>query len=173
MKSPSRRLIRGQPTNRRQPCRPACSGARCPLTRSGFTRPKAKSAEPALTWADFGILEGMVRIKRVYDEPESADGRRVLVDRVWPRGLRKDQVDYDEWLREVAPSPELRRWFRHDPDRFEEFTVRYRAELADGPPAEALAQLREWSRAGPVTLLTSTQDPMVAHTAVLADLLAE
>lgn len=115
----------------------------------------------------------MVRVKRVSDEPEPADGRRVLVDRVWPRGARKERVAYDEWLREVAPSPDLRRWFGHDPARFDEFAARYRAELADGPPAEALARLREWTRAGPVTLLTSTRDPAVAHTAVLVDLLTE
>jgi uncharacterized protein YeaO (DUF488 family) len=113
----------------------------------------------------------VARIKRVYDAPEPSDGRRVLVDGVWPRGVRKDAIAYDEWLRDVAPSSDLRRWFGHDPDRFEEFARRYQNELADGSRAAALSQLRQWADAGPITLLTATRDPAVAHTAVLAELL--
>jgi len=110
----------------------------------------------------------VVRVKRVYDEPEPADGRRVLVDRLWPRGVRKDAAAWDEWLRDAAPSGELRRWYGHDPARFAEFAKRYRAELAH---TEALRTLRGYAAEGPLTLLTATRDLDHAHTAVLIDLL--
>ena len=115
----------------------------------------------------------MVNVKRVYDDPDPADGQRVLVDRLWPRGLRKDGAAVDVWLRDVAPSDELRQWFGHDPARFDEFAGRYRAELADTRRSAALAQLREYVDTGPVTLLTATRDVAHAHAGVLADLLAE
>ncbi len=113
----------------------------------------------------------MVAVKRAYDEPDRGDGARVLVDRLWPRGLRRDEAAVDEWLREVAPSTELRRWYGHDPARFAEFARRYRTELRDAEHAEALRQLRTRVEAGPVTLLTATRDLEHAHTAVLLDLL--
>ncbi len=113
----------------------------------------------------------MVRVKRVYDEPDPSDGQRVLVDRLWPRGLSKDAVAVDEWLRDVAPSDDLRRWYRHDPARFAEFADRYRAELADAAHLGALQRLREYAEAGPVTLLTAVRDLAYAHTAVLVDLI--
>lgn len=112
-----------------------------------------------------------MKVKRVYDDPEPDDGHRVLVDRLWPRGLRKDAAAVDTWLREVAPSDDLRRWYRHDPERFEEFAARYRAELTDEARAAALARLRELAAEGPVTLLTAVRDARYAHTAVLVDLL--
>lgn len=114
----------------------------------------------------------MVRVKRVYDEADASDGRRVLVDRLWPRGLRKDAAAVDDWLRDVAPSPELRRWYGHDPARFAEFARRYRAELADPAHADGLARLRGLTERGEVTLLTATRDLTHAHTAVLTELLA-
>jgi uncharacterized protein YeaO (DUF488 family) len=96
--------------------------------------------------------EDAVRVGRVYDAPSPGDGRRVLVDRLWPRGVRKDDPRIDEWLRDVAPSTGLRRWYGHEPSRFEEFAGRYAAEL-DGPAqAEALRALRELAAAGAVTL---------------------
>ncbi|WP_133851158.1 DUF488 family protein [Labedaea rhizosphaerae] len=110
-------------------------------------------------------------IRRVYDPPASADGRRVLVDRVWPRGVRKDALELDEWLKDVAPSTQLRKWYAHDPDRFDEFTSRYREELSGGDAAAALAELR--SVTGPLTLLTATKDLDLSHATVLRDLLAE
>jgi uncharacterized protein YeaO (DUF488 family) len=113
----------------------------------------------------------VVRVKRVYDEPDAADGRRVLVDRLWPRGLRKDGAALHDWLREVAPSDDLRRWYGHDPARFAEFATRYRAELADAAHAGAVTRLREHARGGPVTLLTASRDLAHAHTAVLAELI--
>jgi uncharacterized protein YeaO (DUF488 family) len=102
-----------------------------------------------------------VRVRRVYDEPEAADGRRVLVDRLWPRGLAKDAAHVDEWLKAIAPSGELRRWYGHDPAKFDEFRRRYGDELRDPERAEALEHLRELTAVGPVTLLTATRD--VAH----------
>ena len=97
-----------------------------------------------------------VRIKRVYEPPAADDGTRVLVDRLWPRGLAKDKAKIDHWLREVAPSDELRRWFGHDPARWQEFCQRYQAELAAHPePLDALAAL---CRAGPTTLLFAARD---------------
>ena len=114
-----------------------------------------------------------MRVKRVYDDPHPSDGRRVLVDRLWPRGLSKNLANIDAWMPDVAPSHELRRWYGHDPGRFAEFADRYRAELADLTHAAAVAQLREHADAGPITLLTAVRDLVHAHTAILADVLAE
>lgn len=96
--------------------------------------------------------------KRVYEDPADWAGFRVLVDRLWPRGLRKADAGFDEWLKNVAPSTELRKWYGHQPDRFEEFRKRYEAELRREPAASALQQLREKAERGPVTLLTATKD---------------
>jgi uncharacterized protein YeaO (DUF488 family) len=99
-----------------------------------------------------------VHARRVYEEPAPSDGRRVLVDRLWPRGLSKERARLDEWLKSVAPSDDLRRWYGHEPGRFTEFTRRYHAELADPERAEALRHLRDEARSGTVTLLTATRD---------------
>ncbi|MBX6350597.1 MAG: DUF488 domain-containing protein [Clostridia bacterium] len=114
-----------------------------------------------------------VRIKRVYDAASPEDGRRVLVDRLWPRGLSKDAAAVDEWLRDIAPSDELRRWFAHEPDRWPEFRRRYRDELADPRRSEALRRLRELARAGRVTLLFAARDEERNNAAVLAEILRE
>ncbi len=111
------------------------------------------------------------QVKRVYDEPSPDDGTRVLVDRVWPRGLSKDDAHLDEWLKAVAPTTELRKWFGHVPERYDEFATRYARELADGEPADALEHLRELSDAGPLTLLTATKQWQISQAAVLARLL--
>jgi uncharacterized protein YeaO (DUF488 family) len=112
-----------------------------------------------------------VRARRVYEEPEPADGRRVLVDRLWPRGLSREKASLDEWLKAVAPSDELRRWYGHDPEKFTEFEQRYKAELREPEPAEALRQLTDEVRAGPVTLLTATRDVDRSQAQVLVWLL--
>jgi len=114
-----------------------------------------------------------VRLARVYDAPSPGDGRRVLVDRLWPRGVRKDDPRVDEWLRDVAPSNELRKWYGHDPSLFEEFAGRYRAELTEPTGAQALESLRRLVESGPVTLVTATREPAISHLAVLAGLLLE
>ncbi|AEA12282.1 hypothetical protein TUZN_0794 [Thermoproteus uzoniensis 768-20] len=96
----------------------------------------------------------MIKVKRVYDPPEPGDGLRVLVDRLWPRGVRRDAVDI--WMREVAPSDELRRWFSHDPAKWEEFKARYWRELDENPKVEELLRLAE---RGDVTLLYAARSP--------------
>ena len=112
-----------------------------------------------------------VRPGRVYDPPQEADGIRVLVDRLWPRGMSKAKAALDEWCKQVAPTTELRRWYGHDPDRFGEFARRYRYELGEGEQSVALAHLREISTGHMVTLLTATKDPSGSEVAILIDLL--
>jgi uncharacterized protein YeaO (DUF488 family) len=116
---------------------------------------------------------GNVRVRRVYEDPDPDDGARVLVDRIWPRGMTKARAALDEWCKDVAPSHELRTWYGHQPDRFEEFARRYRLELEDPRRAGALAHLRDLARDGPVTLLTATREPAISEAAVLAPLLAD
>jgi len=98
----------------------------------------------------------MIRLKRVYDPPEPQDGRRFLVERLWPRGMRKDALSLDAWAKEVAPSTALRRWFGHDPKKWEEFQRRYFAELDRKPDAWRL--LLDAARRGTITLLYSARD---------------
>ena len=107
--------------------------------------------------------------KRVYDAPAEGDGERILVDMLWPRGISKERAALAEWNRDVAPSTELRKWFGHDPERFEEFSARYREELASSPAAEAFAQAcRERLGHGQnVTLLYAARDPACNHAIVL------
>jgi uncharacterized protein YeaO (DUF488 family) len=112
-----------------------------------------------------------VRVGRVYDEP-AANGTRVLVDRLWPRGLRKDAARLDAWEKDVAPSSELRTWYGHDPAKFDEFRRRYLAELAGDTQRAALGRLRALaSEQGPLILLTATRDVDHSQAAVLAELL--
>ena len=114
-----------------------------------------------------------VRARRVYEAPDAADGRRVLVDRLWPRGLAKAAAHIDEWLKAIAPSAELRRWYGHDPAKFEEFRRRYTTELAEPGPREAFARLRAAMEHRPLTLLTATREPSLSEAAILAELLSE
>ena len=116
---------------------------------------------------------GEISIKRAYEPPSASDGRRVLVDRLWPRGLSKARAALDDWCKNVAPSGELRTWYNHDPDRFEEFSRRYRQELKDPERAEALAHLRELARERPLTLLTATKRADISEAAVLAAIVAD
>lgn len=97
-----------------------------------------------------------IRIKRVYDPPSPADGKRILVDRLWPRGLTKENAKVDLWLKDIAPSSELRTWFNHDPTKWKEFQARYEAELAANQ--DAVAALREQMESGPVTLVYGAKD---------------
>jgi uncharacterized protein YeaO (DUF488 family) len=114
-----------------------------------------------------------VRIRRAYEQPTPADGARVLVDRLWPRGLNKQKAALDEWCKAVAPSTELRKWYAHDPERFAEFGRRYRAELEGPGPAEALRHLREMAGERTVTLLTAAKRVDISEAVVLADLLRD
>lgn len=112
-----------------------------------------------------------VRLKRVYDPPERTDGRRILVDRLWPRGVSKAEARLDQWIREIAPSAGLRRWFGHDPDRWDEFRRRYRAELAE--QVGRLTDLRRRAQEGPVTLVYAAGDGKHNHALVLRDAILE
>jgi len=98
----------------------------------------------------------MVQIKRIYEERSDTDGRRILVDRLWPRGISKERAAIDLWMKDIAPSVELRRWFGHDPSRWEEFRARYRRELAE--KENLLSTLREMERGGTVTLIYAAKD---------------
>ncbi|MGY5307691.1 DUF488 domain-containing protein [Nocardia gipuzkoensis] len=112
------------------------------------------------------------RVKRVYDTPDPDDGTRVLVDRLWPRGITKAQARVDRWPKALAPSTELRRWFHADRDaRGPEFARRYRAELGAPDVQQDLRELRTLAAEGPVTLLTAVQDPANSHVPVLLDVL--
>jgi uncharacterized protein YeaO (DUF488 family) len=113
----------------------------------------------------------MVALKRVYDEPEPGDGTRVLVERLWPRGLSKERAHIDLWLKEIAPSRELRTWFGHDPEKFAEFRRRYETELASETGQAALARLRELAKQGSVTLVFAAHDTEHTNAVVLRDLL--
>lgn len=110
-----------------------------------------------------------IRIKRIHDAPARADGRRVLVDRLWPRGIRKDDAALDDWLRELAPSTELRQWFGHDPAKWSEFRKRYRVELRRHKAA--LDALREQAATRRVTLLFGARDREHNQAVVLAEVL--
>ncbi|MGB9028919.1 MAG: DUF488 domain-containing protein [Acidobacteriaceae bacterium] len=110
-----------------------------------------------------------LRIKRVYEEPSKDDGKRILVDRLWPRGLTKEKAKVDLWLKDVAPSNELRKWFAHDPKKWPEFQRKYVEELeAQTAP---LATLRHEASQGPVTLLYGARDEQHNEAVVLLDLL--
>lgn len=113
----------------------------------------------------------MIRIKRTYDAPARGDGRRILVERLWPRGMKKGALDADAWLKDVAPSTDLRKWFGHRVERWEEFRARYRKEL-DGNPA-AWAPILEAAERGNVTLLYSARDALHNGARVLIDYLLE
>ena len=112
-----------------------------------------------------------VRVARVYDPRTARDGYRVLVDRLWPRGISKAVADLDQWCREVAPSAPLRQWYGHVPDRFAEFRHRYRAELSTGDAATAVERLRQPAGERTPTLLTASRDPGTSNAAVLAEVL--
>lgn len=112
-----------------------------------------------------------VRIRRVYDEPDPDDGIRVLVDRVWPRGLRKAEAKLDDWAKDIAPSTDLRTWYGHDPAKFSEFRRRYITELSERGRRSKLAEVTELAAHRRVTLLTATRDVGISQAAVLAELL--
>ncbi|QNP68459.1 DUF488 family protein [Streptomyces roseirectus] len=112
-----------------------------------------------------------VRVRRVYEPPSPDDGLRVLVDRLWPRGLTKDAARVDAWPKDLTPSTELRRWYHADEGSYEEFARRYEGELAEPGAARLLEEVRESAATGTVTLLTSAKVPEESHAAVLLRLL--
>ena len=110
----------------------------------------------------------VVMLKRAYESPAKTDGKRILVDRLWPRGLAKVKAKIDLWLKDVAPSTELRQWFGHDPEKWLEFKKRYRAELKDNP---ALSELQALSRQGNITLIYEARDQLHNEAVVLKQIL--
>jgi len=112
-----------------------------------------------------------ISIKRVYEKASAADGVRILVDRLWPRGMSKTSLKYDAWPRQLAPSNELRKWYSHDPKRFAEFRRRYRGELA--AHRDELASLRAKLKGGTATLLTATREIELSHATVLREILGK
>ena len=116
-------------------------------------------------------MPSQIRVRRAYEPPSPDDGARVLVDRIWPRGLRKDAARLDEWAKDVAPSTELRKWYGHDPAKFDEFRRRYTEELSGSAQRKELGKLRALAAAGPVTLLTATRAVDISQAAVLAQIL--
>ncbi len=99
---------------------------------------------------------GNIKLKRAYEAPTPDDGMRILVDRLWPRGLSKQRAAIDQWMKDISPSTELRKWFGHDPSRWDEFRRRYAKEVHQHP--ELLEQLRSLARKGPITLVYSARD---------------
>ncbi|MFI9361440.1 DUF488 domain-containing protein [Kitasatospora sp. NPDC053057] len=114
-----------------------------------------------------------ITYRRIYEDSSPQDGQRVLVDRVWPRGMKKEDAHLDEWLRDVAPSTELRKWYGHNAERFTEFRRRYLTELRDDDHQEAAGHLRELATGDRLTLLTATKDVDHSQAAVLAEWLAK
>lgn len=114
-----------------------------------------------------------VQVRRIYEEPSATDGVRVLVDRLWPRGVSKERAHLDDWCKAIAPSTELREWYGHIPDRFGEFETRYEAELAQPERGAELRRLRDLAGHGMLTLLTATKDPEISEAAVIARLIRE
>jgi uncharacterized protein YeaO (DUF488 family) len=112
-----------------------------------------------------------VRVRRIYDDPAEDDGIRVLVDRRWPRGVSKARAELDEWCTAVAPSPELRKWYGHAPEKFHEFRSRYQRELEDPERAAALRHLRAMAAHDRLTVLTATKNVHLSQAAVLVELL--
>jgi uncharacterized protein YeaO (DUF488 family) len=112
-----------------------------------------------------------VGYKRIYDEAEPSDGYRVLIDHVWPRGVSRERANLDEWARDLAPSDQLRRWFGHDPQRFNEFRSRYRTELSE--KADRVDELRARARKQALTILYAARDRQHNNAVVLAELLGE
>lgn len=116
-----------------------------------------------------GNIADHIKLKRAYEPPASADGTRVLIDRLWPRGVKKEKAAIDEWMKEIAPSTDLRKWFGHDPERWPEFRRRYRSEIKKHP--EEFRRLRELARKGQLTLVYAAHDEAHNDAVVLRDLL--
>ncbi|WP_099331859.1 DUF488 domain-containing protein [Actinomyces minihominis] len=112
-----------------------------------------------------------VQVKRIYEDVEPSDGARVLVDRLWPRGISKERADLTLWAKEVAPSTDLRKWYNHDPAKFADFTAKYEDELKNPPQSDEFAKLVEMAKASPLTLLTASKAVDISEASVLQKLL--
>lgn len=114
-----------------------------------------------------------VNMKRIYEEKSKDDGVRILVDRVWPRGMSKEDAKVDHWMKEVGPSSDLRKWFNHDPDKFEDFKKKYKEELSDGDQQEALNEIKEITKKHQknITLLFASKEEKYNQASVLKEIL--
>ncbi len=113
----------------------------------------------------------MLKIKRAYDKPESADGKRILIDRLWPRGVSKADARIDEWVKDLGPSTELRKWFGHDPEKWEEFRKRYIKELSAPDKSMLLGKIAQTAEHGSITLIYSAKDTEHSDVKVLEELI--
>ncbi len=118
-------------------------------------------------------MPGKVEVRRIYEDRKGSGGYRVLVDRIWPRGIRKADAHLDEWMRDVAPSTELRKWYGHDPEKWPEFRERYRRELEDPERARRLDELVERARSGDLVLLCGAKDAGNSQAEVLREVIEE
>jgi len=144
----------------------------CLAGRIASDMPKAKTASKKSARkksAKRAQTKTRIRVKRAYEPPGGEDGLRILIDRLWPRGLSKTALKLDAWVKHLAPSNELRKWYRHDPDKFAEFRRRYTAEL--NAQGDALEDLRKSVRGRTITLLTATKELDLSHATVLRELL--
>ena len=116
---------------------------------------------------------GLIRCKRIYEAPDPKDGRRVLVDRIWPRGVTRGAASIDEWHKEIGPSTELRSWFAHRTDRWPQFVLRYKTEMTEAEPRSLLQRLLEFADEAPLTLLYSARDVSHNQAVVIAEVLEE
>jgi uncharacterized protein YeaO (DUF488 family) len=140
-----------------------------PASRGKKASPKKSAGEKSARKKKKPGAAADVRIKRAYDEPGNGDGLRILIDRLWPRGITKSKLKLDAWVKHLSPSNELRKWYQHDPEKFAEFRKRYVAELKQ--EGEGLAELRASVQGRTVTLLTATKELELSHATVLRELL--
>ncbi len=115
------------------------------------------------------IATSRIKLKRAYEPPAPDDGTRILIDRLWPRGVKKSDAEIDDWMKEIAPSADLRKWFGHDPERWQEFRRRYKAELKEHP--DEVAHLRTLAARGRVTLVFAARDEAHKDAVVLREML--
>ena len=141
-----------------------------PASRGKKASPKKSAGEKSARKKKKPGAAADVRIKRAYDEPGNGDGLRILIDRLWPRGITKSKLKLDAWVKHLSPSNELRKWYQHDPEKFAEFRKRYVAELKQ--EGEGLAELRASVQGRTVTLLTATKELELSHATVLRELLS-
>lgn len=143
------------------------------LERASFDVPPPRYADSVISAAITMTRSDEIRLKRAYDRPADDDGRRILVDRIWPRGVARADAKITTWLKALAPSTALRQWFGHDPARFDVFAAAYRNELATGETAAALAELIGYHQAGRITLVYGARDRDHNNAVVLQGVLAE
>lgn len=116
-------------------------------------------------------MSNKAQVRRIYDDVEPTDGARVLVDRLWPRGISKERAHLTEWCKEIAPSPELRKWYAHDPEKYPEFVAKYQAELESPDRARLIEHLRDLQQHEPLTLLTASKRADISEAEVLVEIL--